>query len=60
MVTDYYKNTISTYLRVGDYKQAFEYLMRILPNLSATELEELSSYYGNLIYLVYSTQRSKL
>ena len=54
----YYRFKLTNLLNKGEYDKAFEYLLRLIPNLSLIELNELSNYYMHFIYL--KNMKSKL
>ena len=54
----YYRSKLTNLLNNGEYNKAFEYLIQLVPNLSLIELNELSNYYMNFMYL--KNIRSKL
>ena len=54
----YYRSKLTNLINNGEYDKAFEYLLRLIPNLSLIELNELSNYYMHFIYL--KNMKSKL
>lgn len=46
-----YRNELTKMINSKEYDKAFEYLVRLIPNLSVNELEELSNYYIHFLYL---------
>ena len=51
MLLQYYQDELIKHINNNDYKTAFEYIMRLIPNLSIDELTQLSNYFINLWYL---------
>jgi hypothetical protein len=56
----HYKTELNKLTNNKDYRAAFDFLMRLIPNLSVNELEELSEYYIHLLYLQNYCIRSRL